>query len=227
MDEVPYRILEPEIMCEEEEEAFCNNNIHIGTDNQNQVVECFHEVTGFAGNSVLDIGCSIANLPIYFAWHFPNIIVFGIDASQKAIKIGENLVKHYNLSHRVILKKVHVPHDEIISRHNYFDCVHSRSTLHHFKNGLDFFNCIKNNTHSGSKIFIMDLKRPLNVKKTWDFINNKVKNLSPILKKSYYNSFLSAFRPNEIVDLVNKSGLVGDFKILSDETHILLHGEVK
>jgi len=223
-DSFPHRIPESEIMSEEEAYVYYENNRHVGEDDQYKMIENFDKCCGFFGHTILDLGCGIGNLPIYLAQKYPQAVIVGVDASEEMINRGRILVDKFSLTHRVILKKAHIPCDTIIEKKNYFDAVFSRSTLHHFKNGLDFWKTVKENSHPNSSIFVFDLIRPLDADSTLKFINTRLRPDAPkALRESYFNSFLAAFRPREIMQLMTLARLEGKFRIMNvGGTHMII-----
>jgi cyclopropane fatty-acyl-phospholipid synthase-like methyltransferase len=215
------RVPEPEFMSSDEVLHFIRNNEMIfGPDKQHELVLEWIVNSGIQnGMKILDIGCGTANLSIYMALFLPKSIIVAIDGDDRMVGRAKALVDHCCLSHRVIVRKAHIPHERFLEKQEYFDFVFSRSTLHHFAESQAFWKTIKENVKPDGAIMVYDLQRPEDETKAQELAQKF--NSPEGLRSAYFASYMSAYRFEEVVTQIQQAGLKGT-RILDFGGHHLL-----
>jgi cyclopropane fatty-acyl-phospholipid synthase-like methyltransferase len=215
------RIPEPEFMDPDEVRHFMRNNeVIFGPDRQYELVLEWIKNSGVRnGMKILDIGCGTANIAIYMAMFLPRSTIMAVDGDQRMVDRAKMLVDRYHLNHRVIVRKAHLPNDRPLERHEYFDFVFSRSTLHHFAESQSFWNAIRDNVKPSGAIMVYDLQRPESEVRAQELVHDST--VPEGLRSAYFASFMSAYRIEEVVLQIRQTGL-GGMRILDFGGHHLL-----
>ncbi|MDJ0898993.1 MAG: methyltransferase domain-containing protein [Xenococcus sp. MO_188.B8] len=217
------RIIEPELMIEEEQSHayaqadFVEPNIHF--------VNLFKETFGEISNgNILDIGCGNADITLRFAKAYPDCFIDGIDGSESMLSYARKtlLEASLELQKRVRLIQGIVPDVKLPQAH--YDVIISNSVLHHIHNPYVLWQFIKTYGVDGTKIFIGDLFRPSSPEKAMEIVELYAKDEPEILKRDFYNSLLAAFEITEIREQLK----IANIDILSVEQisdrHVLISG---
>ena len=204
------RIPEPEVMDQEEMLAFMRNNRPIRDNNQGEVIKPFlHLCPSFSmEGTLLDLGCATGELSIYMSLVFPRLSITAVDASPGCIEEAQKLANHFNLANPPEFIRAHLPDDKLSSRK--FDTVFSRSTLHHFQRGGDFWKVVKRHGKSGGTVYAYDLARPITRRGAELLVDGALMPNAPeVNRRIYMRSFMAAYRPAEVRLDLEACGLRG------------------
>jgi len=219
------RILEPSLMEDDEFLEYYEYNRHIGLDKQDGVAKAVAKLCkNFNSGKVLDIGCGIANVPIYLAQQFESSFIVGIDASEKAIEFGKGLVKEHYMNDRIVLSKAHLPYENFWHKKKDFNLVFSRSALHHFANPLDFWYTVKDNLKEDGSVFVLDLIRPETSERAARLVYDRFKGeVNKPIARAFYNSLCAAHRAKEVKEHLEIVSLLPMKILVNSEIHIIIY----
>lgn len=100
----------------------------------------------YAGKHVLDIGCGVGTLALYFSAKAKSVI--GIDVSSRAINIAEKARKHLNINNVKFLNT------EISDNLGKFDLALATEVIEHIEDQNEFLLKIKSNLKKEGKLLI-------------------------------------------------------------------------
>lgn len=200
MYDFTHRIPEEEIMSEEEITLFCSHGTS-GFEEQVKTMSCLLESCNIKdGMTIMDVGSGPGILAVASALIFPNSKVFGMDGDSRMVGFAKDFAKRLNVEDRVSFFNVSAPLCCDIGK---FDFVFSRSTLHHFRDPICFWNTIIALSKPDGGFLIYDLLRPHNEEELIDFTSNTNEHMKELHKKS----FLSSYWIEEIKEQANCVGL--------------------
>ncbi|MHB1324861.1 MAG: class I SAM-dependent methyltransferase [Thermoleophilia bacterium] len=200
------RILEPELMNEEEQaRAYAAADFE---EPHNQFIELFQaafpglDVSGFA----LDLGCGPGDIARRFARAFPACSVHGVDGAEAMLRCGQQIIEQDREVHeRVALIRGYLP-GAMLPRDSY-DIVISNSLLHHLANPAILWEAINAQAAPGAPVFIMDLARPQNQEEADYLVDVYMPGEPEILRRDFFNSLLASFTVEEVRDQLCQAGL--------------------
>jgi len=218
------RIPEPELMNEPEQaRAYAEADF---SEPHERFVSLFSEkFPDFREGHVLDLGCGTCDVIIRFARRYPSVKITGVDGAEVMLEIGREFIKKEGLETRIDLKLCYLP-DNTLMR-GQFDAVISNSLLHHLSDPLVLWDTVKSCTIPGVPIFIMDLLRPPDIETAEYLVQQYAGNESPVLKKDFYNSLLSAYNIEEVEEQLLTAGL--DYFLVEQvsDRHFIVWGRRK
>lgn len=173
---------------------------------------------------ILDLGCGPADISIRFARAFPNCHIDGLDGAAKMLEHGQQAINAAQLADRIQLVEGILPH-VVLPRDNY-DVIISNSLLHHLHNPQVLWQSIKQFGVSGTRVFIMDLLRPVSESQAREFVNRYAEDEPQVLKDDFYHSLCAAFLPNEVEAQLSAADLAGfNIERISDR-HMIVFGSL-
>lgn len=221
------RIPEPETMGSEELRAFMSYNRPLNKEIQGPPIQLFlqHCPAFKINGTILDIGCGSGELAVFMSLVFPNLSITGVDASSDCIAEAKKLSEFFRLANPPEFIKAHIPYDTLPRRK--FDTVFSRSSLHHFQRGSDFWKTVKRHAKPGANVYVFDLARPITRRGAGLLVEAALSpNASEVNRRIYTESFLSAYRPAEVRFHLTSVGLGLKVKPW-DPSHLIVWGELK
>ena len=219
------RIVEPELMDDEEQSlAYAQANFE---EPHNHFIELFKQKIGHnIGNNILDLGCGTGDITIRFAKAYSNCNIDGIDGSKTMLfyaykdvaNFDDNIISRINFIEG-ILPETSLPLSD-------YDVIISNSLYHHLHNPFVLWKSIQKYGKKGTKIFIMDLLRPDNMKKANELVENYVKNEPQILQRDFLNSLCAAFSLSEVKQQLTSLNL--DYLSIEkiSDRHFIVYGEL-
>ena len=199
------RILEPELMDEEEQaEAYANANFD---EPHSRFIDLFkNRFNDYDGKGhILDVGCGPADISIRFADAFPKSIIHGYDGSEAMIKRGVDAIKKREKRERITLYRGRI--GEIRLPRSFYDVVICNSVLHHLHKPSVFWDEIKSYSDK-TKVFVADLRRPTTLREAVKIANLYSSPQDPeVLRRDFYNSLLAAFTVEEVQSQLQEAGL--------------------
>jgi ubiquinone/menaquinone biosynthesis C-methylase UbiE len=228
-DDLMSRVPEPEIMSPEEMRDFMLNNRPVSNELQGGITKTFLKSCPSIklDGSLLDIGCGTGELTIFMSLVFPQMSITGVDVSPDCVMEAKKLAAELNVANPPEFVCAHLPHEPVPAPR--FDTVFSRSSMHHFARGDDFWKAVKRNVKPDGAVFVYDLRRPL----TRQIAQLQVDAVLPpgyapeCHRGSYLKSFLAAYRPAEVRIHVEAIGLDGVNVKSVDTPHLLAWRDAK
>ncbi len=198
------RIPEPELMNEPEQAmAYAGADF---SEPHEHFVSLFNEkFPDFSEGHVLDLGCGTCDVIIRFARRYPFVTITGVDGAEAMLEIGRELLIKEGFEKRIHLQLCHLPDRTLM--HKQFDAVISNSLLHHLSDPHVLWETVKSCSVPEAPVFIMDLLRPPDIKTAEYLVEKYAGSESPILKKDFYNSLLSAYNIREVKNQLLECGL--------------------
>jgi len=218
------RVVEPELMDDQAQaDAYAGADFE---EAHSQIVEAFD--INFPGTElkgkILDLGCGPGDIAFRFATRFPSSSLIGVDGSSTMIKLAnERRARETQLLDRVTFIEGFIPGASIPP--GPYSAIVSNSLLHHLHHPEVLWETVSQYASSGSKIFIVDLFRPINEERARRIRDEYSADEPDILRRDFYNSLLAAFDPQEIRQQLADTGLAElEVKKISDR-HVLIFGE--
>ena len=189
-------------------------------------VQAFRERLGTPeSGTYLDLGCGTADISCRFAKAFPETHIHGIDGSEAMLYFARKAIEKQGLNSRITLFHHSIPVPKLPMKN--YNGIIVNSLLHHLVKPAVLWQTIKQAGSPGTKIFVMDLLRPLNKNDAWKIVETYSGDEQEILKRDFYNSLLAAYRPDEIRQQIRDNGLEYlDIEIASDR-HFIVWGHLK
>lgn len=217
------RIPEPELMDDlEQATAYANADFEEPHSRVTKLFESEFPEVEICG-TILDLGCGPGDITFRFAYRFPESKIIGIDGSAAMIRLANERKKNESkVADRITFIEGRI--QDNTAPHIPYDAIISNSLLHHLHRPEDLWETILKYAHPGSIIFIVDLFRPKSKEEAWRIVNKYSENEPEMLKRDFYNSLLSAFKPEEVMAQLNMVGLPElSIKVVSDR-HIMVYG---
>lgn len=199
------RIPEPELMDDEAQaRAYSQADFSEPHDTFVQLFrQAFPQPLGTA--EVLDLGCGPADVTARFAKAFPDCRIHGVDGARAMLHLARERVADAGLEERVTLTQVCLPTTTLPQRH--YTVVISNSLLHHLQDPMVLWATIRECAVSGTRVFVMDLRRPDTVKNVMALVAQYAGDEPEVLRQDFYNSLLAAYEPAEVEAQLAAMGL--------------------
>ncbi len=189
------RLLEPELMEDESQvKAYAEADFEVPHNDFIQQLKTFIDNPEFSGTA-LDLGCGPGDISSRFANAFPLSKVHALDGSESMLAYAKSALPP-DLADRISFIKGLLP-DVILPQPGY-EIIFSNSLLHHLPDPQVLWQTIKKYSRPGTRIIIMDLLRPANVKSAQMMVDNYAATEPEILQRDFYHSLLAAFSLKEI-----------------------------
>ena len=219
------RILEPELMTEEE-----NARAYAGADfaeAHQSYVRLFAEIfpDAPAQSLALDLGCGPGDVTLRFARAYPEWRLHAIDGS--AAMLGQAqlaLAREPEVASRVALIQGVLP-DVTLPRPHY-SVLLSTSLLHHLPNPQALWQAIRQYAAPGASIFVADLFRPETPGAAAAMIDRYAAGEPDVLRRDFYHSLLAAFTPIEVADQLTAAGLTALHVRTISDRHLVVWGRL-
>jgi SAM-dependent methyltransferase len=173
----------------------------------------------------LDLGCGSGDIALRFARAFPAWSVDAVDGSPAMLDLARRAAIASSLDSRIRFSERLLPRDALPAVD--YDLVFSNSLLHHLADPASLWSSVRGCSHSRSAVFVMDLLRPENPAEARAWVERYANGEPEILRTDFYNSLLAAYRPREMLELLERSGLAHlEFDVVSDR-HWIVWGRVR
>lgn len=177
----------------------------------------------FRSGRVVDLGCGAADVTIRFARTYPRANLLGVEGAEPMLHLGREAVARAGLDSRVLLRLLRLPAAEFNGK---YDAVISNSLLHHLAQPATLWQTVADIARAGAPILVMDLLRPPSHEAARELVRLHAGEAEPILARDFFNSLLAAYRPEEVLEQLQASGLDHlEVEVVSDR-HWLVHGHV-
>jgi len=196
------RVLEPEIM-DDETQATAYAHADFSSSNQT-FVDGLVETFGGYLETILDIGCGPADIPIRILRKIPNAHVTAIDASPPMVNLARKAVRNAHLQDHIEILLARLGNLNLHQKQ--FNSIISKDMLHHLPDPALLWNEIKSRWAQATAIYVMDLYRPHSTADAQRITEADTPNEPEILKTDFYNSLLAAFTIEEIKTQLTAAG---------------------
>lgn len=166
------------------------------------------EPTGF----LLDVGCGPGNIALKIARRCPTLAVVGLDRSRNMVETASRAAVELGLDTRVFFQQASA--DRLPFSGGAFDFVLCNSVLHHLSDPARVLGEMLRVITPDGAILLRDLRRPSRLAYPWH-VRWYGRHYSGIMKRLFEDSVRAAYTPEELADLLRRSGL--------SEAHIFLH----
>ena len=166
------------------------------------------EPTGF----LLDVGCGPGNIALKVARRCPTLAVVGLDRSRNMVETASRTAVELGLDTRVFFQQASA--DRLPFSSGAFDFVLCNSVLHHLSDPARVLGEMLRVIKPDGAILLRDLRRPSRLAYPWH-VRWYGRHYSGIMKRLFEDSVRAAYTPEELADLLGRSGL--------SEAHIFLH----
>lgn len=217
------RILEPELMDGDEQvRAYAEANFE---QPHSAFIQLFKQtfLEERIQGCILDLGCGPGDITFRFARAFPDCCVHGIDGSPSMLSYGNEILSSAaDIRDRVELVYGRLP--EVNPPRPDYRTIITNSLLHHLENPQTLWNSVKKYSSSGTKVFVMDLRRPANTHIARELTETYAADEPLTLQHDFYHSLLAAFRVDEVKQQLAEADL--DYLSVreSSDRHLLVSG---
>ena len=213
------RVLEPEIM-DDREQVIAYAKADFSSSNQ-MFVDRLIETYPDRLESILDIGCGPADIPIRIVRAVPSAKITAVDASLPMVEMAERAVQQAGFEDNIAVVLGRIPGLHIGKAQ--FQTIASKDLLHHLPDPSVFWKEVVNLVRGTTAIHVMDLYRPSSREDAKNIVESVSGNEPEILKRDFYHSLLAAFTVDEIQDQLDSASLPLHLAKVSDR-HFLVHG---
>ncbi|HET9177018.1 MAG TPA: class I SAM-dependent methyltransferase [Terriglobia bacterium] len=162
--------------------------------------------------SLLDVGCGPGNIALKVARRCRGLAVVGLDRSRNMVETARRMAAELGLENRVFFQQASA--DRLPFSGGAFDFVLSNSVLHHLSDPARVLGEMLRVIKPDGSILLRDLRRPSRLAYPWH-VRWYGRHYSGIMKRLFEDSVRAAYTPDELADLLGRSGL--------SEAHIFLH----
>jgi len=177
-----------------------------------------------AAGAALDLGCGPADISIRFARAFPGWSVDGVDGSEPMLRLGRLAIEAAGLSDRVALVRAYLP-DGAVPRRRY-DLILSNSLLHHLRDPLAIWSCVRRWAAPEAHVFIVDLMRPESREVAQRMVDTYAAGEPDVLQHDFFHSLLAAYRREEVEAQLAAFGLAHLQVIEASDRHLAVFGRL-
>ena len=176
------------------------------------------------GGRALDLGCGSGDIALRFARAFPAWSVDAVDGSRAMLDCARQAADESGLTERIRFLERVLPRDSLPAED--YDLLFSNALLHHLADAATLWSSVRACSHSTSAVFIMDLLRPANRADARALVDRYAKGEPDVFRTDFYNSLLAAYRPREVLELLDQSSLANlELEVVSDR-HWIVWGYV-
>lgn len=175
--------------------------------------------------SVLDIGCGPANIPVLLANARPECRITAVDASPAMLSLARDRIKAAGLTERIRLECQRLP--GLSAPVGAWTAIISKDLLHHLSDPGALWNEIARLGAPGMAVYVMDLFRPETPEAARTIVETVSGDEPEILKTDFYQSLLAAFTPDEAREQLARTGLndILAVEVVSDR-HMVIQGRL-
>jgi len=172
---------------------------------------------GMLTGRLIDIGCGPGNIALKIAQHCPHLSIVGVDRSANMIQAARRAATDLGFEDRVFFLQGNA--DQVPFANGTFDAVLSNSVLHHLANPLKAFQEMQRVAKPRGAILVRDLRRPSSLAYPWH-VRWHGRHYSGIMKRLFEDSVRAAYTPDELADLLNRSGMSKAHIFIHERTHM-------
>jgi ubiquinone/menaquinone biosynthesis C-methylase UbiE len=218
------RIPEPELMDDPAQAlAYARADF---SEPHDRFVALFIERFGAAiDGTVLDLGCGPGDICRRFAAALPGCKLHGVDASRSMLELARADTERQALSGRIEFHLGYLPGAQL--PRSEYAAVISNSLLHHLQQPAALWNSATKFARTGAPVFVMDLMRPDRRASAARLVDQYASTEPELLQRDFLNSLLAAYRPDEVRQQLQQSGL-GHLQIETvSDRHFIVFGYLR
>ncbi len=175
-------------------------------------------------DQVLDLGCGPADVTCRFAKAYPTTQIDACDAAEAMLALAKQRVSDQQLSQRIQFFHTYLP--ALTGLKTHYSTIISNSLLHHLAEPMVLWNTIKNLATSGTRIFIMDLRRPTSRAAAIDLCERYAINEPAVLQHDFFHSLLAAYCPDEVHEQLEQADMKHLNVMTPTDRHLIIHGKI-
>lgn len=193
----------------------------------NQFIGMFQQhFPGIASDGlVLDLGCGPADITVRFAHAYPESRIHAVDGAENMLFFAKQNVDAVRLHNQIRLIHGNLP--GVAMPMDKYDIIISNSLLHHLDDPHTLWESIKQFARTGTAIFIMDLLRPESREGAARLVDQYAAGEPQVLRDDFFNSLLAAYRPEEIEEQLNESGIQSLAVKAVTDRHLIVFGKLR
>ena len=172
---------------------------------------------GMLTGRLLDVGCGPGNIALKIAQRCPRLAIVGVDRSANMLKAARRVATELGLGNRVHFLRGNA--GQIPFPGGMFDTVLSNSVLHHLTNPLQAFEEMQRVARPRGAVLVRDLLRPSRLAFPWH-VRWHGRHYSGVMKKLFEDSVRAAYTPDELADLLSRSGMSKAHIFIHEGTHM-------
>lgn len=166
---------------------------------------------------LLDVGCGPGNIVLKIAQRCPKLLVVGLDYSRSMLETACRAAAELGLESCVSFQQGNAGH--LPFSDGSFDFVLSNSVLHHLSDPAKVLGEMLRVTKASGAILVRDLRRPTRLAYPWH-VRWYGRHYSGIMKRLFEDSVRAAYTPEELADLLTRSGLSGAHMFFRERSHM-------
>lgn len=171
------------------------------------------ELIGF----LLDIGCGPGNIVVKIARRCPRLAVVGLDYSRNMVEAAHRAAAMLGLENRVFFQQA--AGGQLPFSSGTFDFVLSNSVLHHLSDPARVIKEMLRVAKPDGTILLRDLRRPSRLAFPWH-VRWYGRHYSGTMKRLFEDSVRAAYTPDELADLLGRSGIPGAHIFFQERSHM-------
>ncbi len=172
--------------------------------------------------SLLDLGCGPADVVIRLCRRLPGVVATAVDASEPMLGWARRAVAESGLGDRMQVVQGYVP--GCLPSDERFDAIFSNSLLHHMADPLDLWREIAARARPGAAVLVIDLVRPDTPEGCQRIVDQYSDGEPDVLRTDFYHSLRAAYRPEEVREHLDATGLEAlQVEVISDR-HLAVCG---
>jgi len=216
------RVPEPELMTERRQvEAYGNADFEEPHSNFINLLKKYCSETADL-RTVLDLGSGAGDIVLRFAKEYPNSFIDAVEGSSAMVNFADDLLNSYPLV-RGRIKLINSLVQDFSSSTDY-ELIMSNSLLHHMHYPSHLWDKIRELSHPGTHVFIMDLMRPASIKEAEEFVRIYAAQEPEVLKRDFYNSLLAAYTIDEVKVQIAEARLCNLEERQVSDRHFIVFG---
>ena len=172
---------------------------------------------GIPAGRLLDVGCGPGNIALKIAQRGPRPSIVGVDRSRNMVQAARRAAAELGLESRVFFHQANA--GQIPFADGAFEVVLSNSVLHHLADPLKALEEMLRVARPDGTVLVRDLRRPSRLAFPWH-ARWHGRHYSGIMKRLFEGSVRAAYTPDELADLLGRSGLSNARIFLHERTHM-------
>lgn len=166
---------------------------------------------------LLDVGCGPGGIALKIARRCPALAILGIDSAANMVQAARRAAVEAGLEERVTFQQANggqLPFSSCT-----FDIVLSNSVLHHLSKPSKVLEEMLRVTKADGMVLVRDLRRPSRLAYPLH-VRWYGRHYSGIMRRLFENSVSAAYTPDELADMLGRSGMSTADIFLHDRSHM-------
>ncbi len=166
---------------------------------------------------LLDVGCGPGGIALKIARRCPELAILGIDSAANMVQAARRAAVEAGLEDRVTFQQANG--GQLPFAPCTFDIVLSNSVLHHLSKPSKVLEEMLRVTKADGMVLVRDLRRPSRLAYPLH-VRWYGRHYSGIMKRLFEDSVRAAYTPDELVDMLGRSGMSTADIFLHDRSHM-------